>query len=78
MLAVPLVNLGGIINTESTTKLPGQPSWLNGVQSNREQKVNVVDTAAWVMPEKYTDELKHSISLSVCCIIRGQQLGVSL
>ena len=77
VLAVPLVNLGGIINTESTTKLPGQPSWLNGVQSNREQKINVVDTAAWVMPEKYTDELKQSISYQYVVLLEGSNWGLA-
>ncbi len=77
ILAVPLVSLGGIVNVSNCTKLPGRPNWFRGVQTNREQKINVVDTAAWVMPEKYTDELKESISYEYVVLLEGSDWGLA-
>ncbi|RYV02612.1 chemotaxis protein CheW [Shewanella sp. OPT22] len=77
VLAVPLVNLGGIINSANCTNILGRPTWFNGVQMNREQNVNVVDTAAWVMPEKYTDELKASISYQYVVLLEGSDWGLA-
>lgn len=52
-LAVPLHELGGIHNLEDVTSLFGKPDWFLGVMVNREKKINVVESAKWVMPEKY-------------------------
>jgi len=52
-LAVPLQELGGIHNLEDVTSLFGKPDWFLGVMVNREKKINVVESAKWVMPEKY-------------------------
>lgn len=56
-LAVPLHELGGIHNLEDVTSLFGKPDWFLGVMINRDKKINVVESAKWVMPEKY-DSLK--------------------
>lgn len=59
-LAVPLVELGGIIKIEKQpTPLFGQPSWYIGMLRNNNMNVSMVDTAQWVLPaaliEKNTD-----------------------
>ena len=64
-LAVPLKSLGGIHQLGEVTQLFGKPKWFKGVMLNREEKLNVVDTARWVMPEKYTPELERETGLSV-------------
>ena len=48
--AVPLTELGGIHQLGEVSTLFGQPAWYRGIMTSREQKMNVVDTAMWVMP----------------------------
>jgi CheW-like domain. len=50
-LAVPLKALGGIHQLTEVNQLFGKPKWFKGVMLNRDEKLNVVDTARWVMPE---------------------------
>lgn len=57
-LAVPLVSLGGIVKLQRVNHIMGRPNWYHGVQAHRESQLNVVDTCAWVMPEKYDENLK--------------------
>lgn len=60
-LAAPLVCLGGIIQIEGgLTPLFSQPSWMLGLLTNHYGKTRVVDTANWVMPEKYRPEMKEA------------------
>ncbi len=54
--AVPLDELGGIHRLEELNKLIGRPQWYLGLQTSREQQLDVVDTAKWVMPEKLVDD----------------------
>lgn len=50
-LAVPLVELGGIIKIEDEpTPLFGQPSWFLGLLRSNNMNVAMVDTAQWVLP----------------------------
>lgn len=51
MLAVPLVELGGIIKIEKEpTPLFGQPNWFIGMLRSNNMNVCMVDTAQWVLP----------------------------
>ncbi|MBE8167618.1 MAG: chemotaxis protein CheW [Shewanella sp.] len=77
VLAIPLVCLGGIIKLEKLNKLIGKPEWFKGVQHNREQQVNVVDTAAWVMPEKYTSEVKTATNYQYIVLLEGSRWGLA-
>ncbi|MGX9417292.1 chemotaxis protein CheW [Vibrio sp. RC27] len=54
--AVPLDELGGIHRLEETSHLIGRPSWYLGLQSNKDNQLDVVDTAKWVMPDKLIDD----------------------
>jgi purine-binding chemotaxis protein CheW len=54
--AVPLDELGGIHQMTTLNHLIGRPGWYLGLQTNRDQQLDVVDTAKWVMPDKLKDD----------------------
>nr|WP_319555113.1 chemotaxis protein CheW [uncultured Vibrio sp.] len=56
MFAVALDELGGIHRITELNHLIGKPDWYLGLQTNREQKFDVVDTAKWVMADKLCGE----------------------
>ncbi|QIR14005.1 chemotaxis protein CheW [Shewanella aestuarii] len=76
-LAVPLVSLGGIVKVERISHLIGRPKWFLGVQTHREEKINVVDTGAWVMPEKYTPQLAESIDYQYLVMLEDSRWGLA-
>ena len=76
-LAVPLVSLGGIIKIEKISHLIGRPSWFKGVQTHRDTKINVVDTCAWVMPEKYSPELAQTVNYQYLVMLEDSQWGLT-
>ncbi|OOF30474.1 chemotaxis protein CheW [Salinivibrio proteolyticus] len=53
--AVPLAELGGIHQLGDCNHLIGRPDWYLGLQTEKHQQLDVVDTARWVMPEKLAD-----------------------
>lgn len=57
-LAVPLVELGGVLEMEAELRpLFGQPDWYLGLlPSKTAGTVKAIDTARWVMPEKYPQD----------------------
>ena len=62
-LAVPLVCLGSIypLDGKELTPLFGQPDWFLGLLPSQAGNLKVLDTARWVMPERYTDELRDGL-----------------
>lgn len=76
-LAVPLVSLGGIVKLDRVNHIIGRPSWFLGVQTHREEQLNIVDTCAWVMPEKYTDKLAQSVSYQYVVLLEGSNWGLT-
>ena len=55
-LAVPMEALGKIIKVEhETNHLIGRPEWFIGAYSETDQRLFVVDTAKYIMPEKGFD-----------------------
>jgi purine-binding chemotaxis protein CheW len=76
-LAVPLIELGGIHKVDKTTSLMGKPKWFKGVMLYRDEKINVVDTALWVMPEKYDDKLKESLNYQYIIMLNKSGWGLS-
>lgn len=76
-LAVPLVSLGGIVKVERINHIIGRPSWFLGVQTHREEQLNIVDTCAWVMPEKYTDTLAQSVNYQYLVLLEGSNWGLT-
>jgi len=75
-LAVPLKALGGIHQLGEVNHLFGKPKWFKGVMLNREEKLNVVDTACWVMPEKYDDKLEASLDYQYLITLGDSQWGL--
>jgi purine-binding chemotaxis protein CheW len=61
-LAVPLIELGGIHEITKIAPMIGKPDWFMGVMLKNEDKFNVVDSARWVMPEKYNDEMAETLN----------------
>jgi len=76
-IAVPLIELGGIHNTDKTTALMGKPDWFRGVMLYRDEKINVVDTALWVMPEKCDQALKDSLNYQYIIMLSNSRWGLS-
>ncbi|GEK10872.1 chemotaxis protein CheW [Pseudoalteromonas sp. McH1-7] len=75
-LAVPLKSLGGIHQLGEVNQLFGKPKWFRGVMLNREEKLNVVDTAMWVMPEKLTPELQDSLNYQYLIMLGDSSWGL--
>lgn len=75
-IAVPLIELGGIHNADKTTSLMGKPDWFKGVMVHREDKINVVDTALWVMPEKCNDALINSLNYQYIIMLSDSSWGL--
>ncbi|WP_337841077.1 chemotaxis protein CheW [Rheinheimera sp.] len=76
-IALPLKELGGIHKIVPLKSLPGQPSWLQGVMLYREQKINVVDTAQWVMPEKYDSQLQEQLNYQYVIMLGNSHWGLA-
>ena len=76
-VALPLKALGGIHKIMPIKSLPGQPQWLKGVMLYREQKINVVDTARWVMPEKYDQELAERLDYQYVIMLGNSHWGLA-
>jgi len=75
-VAVPLIELGGIYNVDKITNLVGKPKWFQGVMIHRDKKINVVDTALWVMPEKYNPTLKASLNYQYIIMLSDSSWGL--
>ncbi|MBA6389428.1 chemotaxis protein CheW [Colwellia sp. BRX10-3] len=76
-IAVPLIELGGIHNTDKTTPLMGKPDWFKGVMLHREEKVKVVDTARWVMPEKCDEALISALNYQYIIMLSDSSWGLT-
>lgn len=61
-LAVPLIELGGIHEITKIAPIIGKPKWFMGVMLKNEDKFNVVDSAQWVMPEKYDEKMAEDLN----------------
>lgn len=76
-VAVPLIELGGIHPIEKTTALMGKPDWFKGVMLYRDEKINVVDTAMWVMPEKCDEKMKSSLNYQYVIMLSDSAWGLT-
>lgn len=76
-LAVPLVSLGGIVKLERVNHIMGRPAWYHGVQTHRDSQLNIVDTCAWVMPEKYDDKLAQSVDYQYIVLLEESNWGLA-
>ena len=76
-LAVPLVSLGGIVKVERINHIMGRPDWYLGVQTHRDSQLNVVDSGAWVMPEKYDEKLAQSVDYQYIVLLENSNWGLA-
>jgi purine-binding chemotaxis protein CheW len=76
-LAVPLITLGGIHNLSKIGPLFGKPAWFMGVMLHREEKLSVVDTAQWVMPEKYDQTLADKLNYQYLIMLGDSPWGLA-
>lgn len=75
-LAVPLVELGGIIKIEQEpTPLFGQPDWFLGMLRSNDLNVCMVDTAQWVLPPALI--AKHTESYQLVIRIHNSVWGLA-
>ncbi len=77
ILAVPLVNLGGIVRVEKINSIFGRPNWFYGVQTHRDSQLNIVDTCAWVMPEKYDEALAETVDYQYLVVLEDSNWGLA-
>lgn len=75
-VAVPLKELGGIHQIGPINSLFGKPDWFKGVMLYREQKINTVDTARWVMPEKYDQTLQQKLNYQYVIMLGSSNWGL--
>lgn len=76
-LAVPLVSLGTIHSLESEiTPLFGQPDWFLGILPTPAGNLKVLDTARWVMPERYAPELQNDLRFVIS--VQGHDWGMAV
>lgn len=76
-LAVPLVSLGSIHPLDGPiTPLFGQPDWFLGLLPTGQGNLRVVDTARWVMPERYHPELREELRYVIS--IQGFDWGLAV
>lgn len=75
-LAVPLKSLGGIHQVGKISPLMGKPNWFRGIMTERDEKLQVVDTARWVMPEKLTPELEAGIDYQYLITLNDSPWGL--
>ncbi|RMF16749.1 MAG: chemotaxis protein CheW [Gammaproteobacteria bacterium] len=75
-LAVPLISLGSIYPIEDRlTHLFGMPDWFMGLMPKGDVQIKVVDTALWVMPEKYDPAMRESARFVVT--LHGTEWGLA-
>lgn len=75
-LAVPLTELGGIHQISSINHIVGKPKWFKGVMIKGEEKIKCVDSAQWVMPEKYSEKIKESIDYKYLVMLDKSPWGM--
>ena len=77
-LAVPLVSLGSIypLAGQDLTPLFGQPSWFLGILPSQAGNLKVLDTARWVMAERYRDDFRDGLQYVIS--VQGYEWGLAV
>jgi purine-binding chemotaxis protein CheW len=77
-LAVPLVCLGSIYSLagHELTPLFGQPVWFLGILPSQAGNLKVLDTARWVMPDRYRDDFKQGLQYVIS--VQGYEWGLAV
>lgn len=77
-LAVPLVCLGSIyaLAGQTLTPLFGQPDWFLGILPSNSGNLKVLDTARWVMPDRYRDDFREGLQYVIS--VQGYEWGLAV
>ena len=77
-LAVPLVCLGSIYSLagQELTPLFGQPDWFLGILTCQAGNLKVLDTARWVMPDRYRDDFRQGLHYVIS--VQGYEWGLAV
>jgi purine-binding chemotaxis protein CheW len=77
-LAVPLVCLGSIypLAGQTLTPLFGQPEWFLGLLPSHNGNLKVLDTARWVMPDRYRDDFQQGLQYVIS--VQGYEWGLAV
>ena len=77
-LAAPLVCLGSIyaLAGRELTPLFGQPEWFLGILPSTGGNLNVLDTARWVMPDRYRDDFREGLQYVIS--VQGYEWGLAV
>ena len=77
-LAVPLVCLGSIYSLagHELTPLFGQPEWFLGILPSHAGNLKVLDTARWVMPDRYRDDFRQGLQYVIS--VQGYEWGLAV
>ncbi|WP_367597860.1 CheW domain-containing protein [Pseudomonas fulva] len=77
-LAVPLVCLGSIytLADRELTPLFGQPEWFLGILTCQAGNLKVLDTARWVMPDRYRDDFRQGLQYVIS--VQGYEWGLAV
>lgn len=77
-LAVPLVCLGSIypLAGHELTPLFGQPEWFLGILPSQAGNLKVLDTARWVMPDRYRDDFRQGLQYVIS--VQGYEWGLAV
>ena len=77
-LAVPLLGLGSIYSLagRELTPLFGQPDWFLGILPSQSGNLKVLDTARWVMPDRYRDDFREGLQYVIS--VQGYEWGLAV
>jgi purine-binding chemotaxis protein CheW len=77
-LAVPLVCLGSIypLAGHELTPLFGQPDWFLGILPSQAGNLKVLDTARWIMPDRYRDDFRQGLQYVIS--VQGYEWGLAV
>lgn len=77
-LAVPLVCLGSIYTLagQELTPLFGQPDWFLGILPCQAGNLKVLDTARWVMPDRYREDFRQGLQYVIS--VQGYEWGLAV
>ncbi|MDR6713186.1 purine-binding chemotaxis protein CheW [Pseudomonas hunanensis] len=77
-LAVPLVCLGSIYTLagQELTPLFGQPDWFLGILTCQAGNLKVLDTARWVMPDRYREDFRQGLQYVIS--VQGYEWGLAV
>ncbi|ATH81751.1 CheW domain-containing protein [Ectopseudomonas hydrolytica] len=77
-LAVPLICLGSIypLQDQELTPLFGQPEWFLGILPSQAGNLKVLDTARWVMPDRYREDFRDGLQYVIS--VQGYEWGLAV